>query len=77
MDAIRVVVFLVSCAENLLYCDDISNAHLHFSDMEDCHSNLSEIIRQAETLAPDRAVVMGKCRYILMDPKRTYEASIW
>jgi hypothetical protein len=64
MPGIKVVAFLVLCAENLLICDDLPSEHLHFADAADCRAQLPAILHQAQDEAGSDMVVMGRCRFI-------------
>ena len=63
MSGIPVAVFLVRCAQNLLICDDLYTENLHFASMEHCRNELPHLVEEADT---SRSVVMGKCRYLLV-----------
>lgn len=65
MSGIHVAVFLVRCGQNLLICDDLYTEDLHFVSMEHCRSELPHLVEEADTPA---SVVMGKCRYLLIEP---------
>ena len=74
MDAILVVAFLVRCGQNLLICDDLYTEDLRFASMEHCRHELPLLIDEADTAA---SVVMGKCRYLLIEPDRPSTARVW
>jgi hypothetical protein len=85
MPGIKVVAFLVLCAENLLICDDLPSEHLRFADAADCRAQLPAILHQAQGEAGPNMVVMGRCRFIAdrasapqrSEPARgSYEASV-
>lgn len=65
MSGIHVAVFLVRCAQNLLICDDLYTEDLHFASMDQCRSELPQLIEEEDR---PRSVVMGKCRYLLVEP---------
>lgn len=67
MSGLHVVAFMVRCAQNLLICDDLYTGHLQFASVEQCRSELPQLIEEADT---PQSVVMGKCRYLLVEPER-------
>lgn len=82
MSGIKVVAYLVSCTQSLLLCDDISTEHLRFTDAGECRTRLPAIIHDEQERVGPNLVVMGRCRYVVDDPRSidslqvTYEASV-
>ena len=58
-DIVPVLLFVVSCSQDLLYCDDISR-RVAYADMPACRVARHEVLAQPSE--PDR-VRMAKCRY--------------
>jgi hypothetical protein len=71
MSGISIVAFLVHCGQSLLLCQEVDTRDLAFRDMGACREQLSGIIAAEQHRAGDARVVMGKCRYLLVEPPRT------
>jgi hypothetical protein len=63
MSGIKVVLHLVSCASNLLICDDLDTTQLVFQSSADCEKQRAEIIEVAQRHLGSSAVIMGRCRF--------------
>lgn len=59
-EIIPVLLLVVSCSPDLLYCDEISPRNPVFADMPACRAARHEVLDQPGK--PDR-VRMAKCRY--------------
>ena len=70
MSGIFVVAFLVHCGPDLLLCDTIDTRALRFRDMGACQARIDDLIVEQRRSAGAPGVVMGKCRYLLVDPPR-------
>ena len=68
MSGIFVVAFLVRCGQSLLLCEEIDTRELRFRDMAACRAQLGDLIAGQWQSAGAARVVMGKCRYLLVDP---------
>lgn len=75
MDGIKIVIFLVRCAVDLLLCDTVSTEHLHYVDMEACRGEASRLVATMQIPAGSE-VWMTKCRYQLTSagPGRLWRA---
>lgn len=70
MSGIFVLMQLVRCSHSLLICEDIDTAHLRFRDAADCNHMLPAMIAQHTNLESEYPVVMGRCRFIAIQPKK-------
>ena len=70
MSGIFVVAFLVNCGHSLLLCEEIDTRDLAFRDMGECRAQLGGIVADQQRRKGASRVVMGKCRYLLVDPPR-------
>jgi hypothetical protein len=70
MTGILVVAFLVHCGQSLLLCEDIDTRDLAFADMGECREQLGGLVAEEQQRKGAARVVMGKCRYLLVDPPR-------
>lgn len=70
MPGVKIVAVLVRCAESLLLCETVDIERLRFSDIENCTERLPALIREVQAAAEvtSRAVVMGRCRWLLEEP---------
>src|SRR3546814_17549421 len=62
MDGIRIVIFLVRCSVDLLFCDTVSTDHLRYVNTETCRGEASRLIATMQIRAASE-VWMAKCRY--------------
>src|SRR3546814_21200172 len=65
MDGIRIVIFLVRCSGDLLFCDTVSTDHLRYVNTETCRGEASRLIATMQIRAASE-VWMAKCRYPLI-----------
>ncbi|HEY9539918.1 MAG TPA: hypothetical protein VIS03_20150 [Kiloniellaceae bacterium] len=65
MDGIRIVIFLVRCSVDLLFCDTVSTDHLRYVNTETCRGEASRLIATMQIRAASE-VWMAKCRYQLI-----------
>ena len=75
MSGISTVAFLVHCSQSLLLCQEIDTRDLAFHDMGACREQLSGIVAAEQHRAGEARVVMGKCRYLLVEPPPTQEVA--
>jgi len=68
MSGILVVAFLVHCGRSLLLCEEIDTRALAFRDMGVCREELGGIVAEQQRKRGAARVVMGKCRYLLVEP---------
>src|SRR3546814_4844916 len=65
MDGIRIVIFLVRCSVDLLFCDTVSTDHLRYVYTVTCRGEASRLIATMQIRAASE-VWMAKCRYQLI-----------
>ena len=70
MSGVHILIFLVSCSQSLLLCEDRSNRDLRFESMADCQAELPTLIEKARATGAEDQVVMAKCRYRLAGSDR-------
>lgn len=58
---IPVLLFLVSCSANLLFCEEEPVSHFVYSDMPACLAARQKAL--SESAAPSGRVTLAKCRY--------------
>lgn len=75
MSGILVVAFLVHCGQSLLLCDEIDTRELAFRDMGVCREELGGLVAEQQRQRGAARVVMGKCRYLLVEPPRAPEVA--
>ena len=63
MPDIKVVVFIVRCAQSLLICDDIDTEQISFADMPACLAEMPILIEAAKRASLSNHVFMGRCHY--------------
>ena len=73
MSGILVVAFLVHCGRSLLLCEEVDTRALAFRDMGVCREELGGIVAEQQRKRGAARVVMGKCRYLLVEPPRAPE----
>lgn len=66
MNGIIIVVFLVRCASDLLWCEAIDTASLHFPTMRECSEEAAALVSDGQAADPAR-VWMAKCHYLLAE----------
>lgn len=71
MSGILVVAFLIQCSQSLLLCEEIDTLNLSFRDMGACREQLSEILATEQGEVAGDLVVMGRCRYLLVESARS------
>ena len=75
MSGILVVAFLVHCGQSLLLCEEIDTRDLAFRDMGVCREELGGLVAEQQRKSGAARVVMGKCRYLLVEPPRQPEVA--
>ena len=70
MSGILVVAFLVHCGRSLLLCEAIDTRDLAFRGMGECREELGGLVAAQQQSRGAARVVMGKCRYLLVEPPR-------
>ncbi|MEM7225881.1 MAG: hypothetical protein AAF495_23085 [Pseudomonadota bacterium] len=74
MNGIQVVLYLVRCSQSLLLCEDLPSDHLRFSSMDVCQAEIASVTRETKLGSARGAVVMAKCRYLLIEPDKSPSA---
>ena len=69
------VAFLVHCGQSLLLCEEIETRDLAFRDMGVCREKLGGLVAEQQRKRAAARVVMGKCRYLLVEPPRLPEVA--
>ena len=75
MSGIFVVAFLVNCGQSLLLCEEVDTRDLAFRDMAACQAQIGTLVADQRQKQGAARVIMGKCRYLLIDPPRTLEVA--
>src|SRR3546814_19492918 len=68
MDGIRIVIFLVRCSVDLLFCDTVSMDHLRYVNKETCRVDASRLLATMQLRAASE-LWMAACRYKMISAR--------